>query len=306
MNNNIEDAVQTAQTQLVKTVKNRVFDLLAVGLIIAMLMLHLGVLELRDVTLIGLLNIGLECAPFYLTSVLLSVNFYTKGTFTGKSKTIYTNAIKVYSEKTNSLTGKQLDSLSDFCQHYNDNALRRLQSSILKTVSISYERFNDGDVLEDGTSLPALKALSKDELSALYTEERVAAIVKAKKVKIKGISDNILLGNTENKDTTDLGPTEKQLSTHRTTVVAIRYLFSTLLLALIGIRDVLEWGWIGLLIVAFKLIYILCSSYINYFKGYNDITINLVNHIARKTDILKQFEYWYDNRNSTTDANSNI
>jgi len=41
-------------------------------------------------------------------------------------------------------------------------------------------------------------------------------------------------------------------------------------------------------------LYTLCRSYTKYFNGYNDITNDVANHITRKTDILKQFDDWYD------------
>lgn len=65
-------------------------------------------------------------------------------------------------------------------------------------------------------------------------------------------------------------------------------------MALIGVKNFLEWGWVGLLFTVFKLLYILCSSYMKYFQGYEDICTGLVNHIYRKTDVLKEFDHWYD------------
>lgn len=292
-NQTLEDRVQSAQSKVIKNIKNRMFDIIAVFLIIAMLALHLGVLELRDVTLSGLINIFLECVPFFLTSVLLAINFYTKGTFSGKATNAYTTAITVYSEKIDAISGLRLSMLTDFCQEYNDKALENIQTSILKTVSISFEIFDKGQIIDDKQIAP-LKALSKTELLKLYSKERVRVIIKAKKAKIKGLTDNILLSDNDSKDITDTGYTEKQLSSKKTVKSAVTYLLCTLFLALIGIKDILQWGWIGLLIVVFKLIYILCSSYMNYFTGYNDITIFVVNHIGRKIDILKQFFAWSD------------
>ena len=49
-NHQIEDSVQQAQRKTVDVIKNRMFDFIAVGILIAMLALNLGVLELRDIT----------------------------------------------------------------------------------------------------------------------------------------------------------------------------------------------------------------------------------------------------------------
>jgi hypothetical protein len=63
---------------------------------------------------------------------------------------------------------------------------------------------------------------------------------------------------------------------------------------MMGVKDVLEWGWMGAFLLLFKMLYILCRSYMKYFEGFDDINIRLVNHISRKTDVLKEFDYWYN------------
>ena len=290
----LEQLAQDASNGLKKSFKNRIFDIIGVGLLIAMLALNLGVLELRDVTLSGVIVILLECIPFFLVAVLLSVNYYSKGVISGKSTDAYIDTVETYSDKIEKFTGKHIEVLPEFCDEYNDNALQKLQETILKRASITYDRFNNETYDEDDKVLLPLKVLSKDELSKLYSDERVEIILKAKKVHIKGLTVNMLLGNLNSPDTTDLGRTEKEMTQDRTKQYSITYLFTTLLMSIIGIRDILLWGWSGLLLVAFKLIYILCTSLMNHFKGYDDITVHLVNHIARKTDVLKQFEHWYD------------
>lgn len=295
----IEDFVQNSQTKITTIIKNRMFDFIAAGILIAMLALNLGVLELRDITLQNLLNILIECVPFFLTAVLLAINYYTKGTFAGKSTHSYETAISAYSKSVNSLTGEQIEQLPEFCKYYNTIALKQLQENILKRASIKYEDFNEEKITESGDIILPLKVLSKKELLEKYSKERVKLILKAKRVKVKGLTTNVLLGSTSSADITDLGYTEIEMSKSRTKSSALMYAISTLFMTLIGIKDILQWGWAGLLIVAFKLIYILCSSFMNHFKGYNDITISLVNHIARKTDILKQFDWWYTNKNNT-------
>lgn len=297
---NLEDKFQSTTQSIMTAVKNRMFDIIAAGIVIAMLVLNLGVIELREITFTSLFNILLETIPFFLCSVLLSVNFYTKGSFSGKDTDTFKSVTKQYSDIVTSLSGKDIDLLPLFCQEYNENALMRLQTSMLKRVGISYERFNNTTIDEKThEECPALKILTVSELNKLYSEERVKVIQKAKNVHIKGINDNLLLSSTNTDDITDIGKDEKSLSKENTKFSIVTYTVSTIILSLMGVKDVLLWGWAGLLIIAFKLIYILCSSAMKHFKGYNDITINLKNHIARKTDILKQFNYWKSNKCST-------
>ena len=71
----LEQVAQQTGNKLKNAFKNKIFDIVGIGLLIAMLALHLGVLELRDVTLNGIIVILLECIPFFLVAVLLSINY---------------------------------------------------------------------------------------------------------------------------------------------------------------------------------------------------------------------------------------
>ena len=54
-------------------------------------------------------------------------------------------------------------------------------------------------------------------------------------------------------------------------------------------KNIADWGWGGLVLVLFKVLYTFARSYTSYFQGYNDMTIDLTNHLARKTDVLKMY-----------------
>lgn len=293
MENNKELKVQKGMSLVISTMKNRVYDIIAIGLLIAMLALHLGVIELRNITFLNLVNICLECIPFLLTAVLLSVNFYHKGTFTGKNTTNYINTAKTYSNLVVNLTGHEVEVLPDFCYEYNNEALKKMQTNMLKRAAITYERFNDYTLDNDSNELEPLKVMTEAQLLELYNKERVQIILKAKKLKVKGLNENLLLSNIKSEDCTDVGDDEHDMDVKNTKKSVVSYAVCTIVLSLIGIKDILAWGWAGLLLAIFKLLYILCSSYFKYFKGYNDVTIKLSNHIGRKTDILKQFLYWF-------------
>ena len=71
--------------------------------------------------------------------------------------------------------------------------------------------------------------------------------------------------------------------------MAAKYIVATLIMSLIAVKDIAQWGWAGIVIVIFKVTYLAGASYMSYFKGYDDATISLVAHFTRKTDILKQY-----------------
>lgn len=276
-------------------IKTHAFDVIAVGLVVAVGLLNLGAIELRN---IGeeLIDILLEALPFYFGSVALAMNFYKKGVYAAKSDKTFIGTIKYYSEIVTKLTGRQIDALSTFCFDYNVKALRIKQEAILREVAISFERFDQPSKDSDGHRLKPLKILSEKELRESHGDSIADAVIKAKNVKIKGLSVNNLLGNHNSDDITDIGKNEQEMLHDRSKEYSIVYLVSIIVMSLMGVKDILQWGWMGAFLMAFKMLYILCRSYMKYFEGFDDINVRLVNHISRKTDILKEFDYWYSCR----------
>lgn len=282
----------TGKDKLLDFVKSKMFDLIAVAVVISMILLTLGVLELREVTLKTAINIILEWIPFYLCAVLLNTNFYKKGVFNGKQKDTFTKIVDTYSDLVNKLTGAQLEYLPDFCIKYNADALRQLQEVALKRLSISYELFNEGN-----DKCKPLKIMTKKQLEQLYDKHIAKQICKVIKMRVKGINPNTLLGSTNSSDPTDLGQDEGELRKKRMIKYATGYIFSIGFMTLIAVKNILEWGWAGLLFAAFKILYVFARSYLRYFEGYEDIVVKVANHISRKTDILKEFVSWEENKN---------
>lgn len=285
----IAEQVTSAKTRTAEFVRSRMFDIIAVVIVISMLALSLGVLELREISWQEIANILLETLPFYFATILLNNNYYMKGTYGGKATKAFKTIVTQYSTKVNHLTGFQIKMLPDFCDKYNAETLKKIQRNILRREAITIEQFDVNYVDREGEHGP-LKAMSKSDLRHLLSEEQAKAVSEAKQVTIKGISSNVLLGSSTTIDGTDLGPNEREMAMRRKSLSAITSFAAIFVLMLIGIKDVASWGWVGVVLVIFKLLYIVARSYMKYFEGYQDITINLANHISRKTDIIKEFE----------------
>lgn len=283
------DKLLETKNKGIEFVRNNAFDLISVGIIIAMTALSLGAMELRDITVMQLADIILECIPFYLAATLLSANYYTKGTYAAKNKEVYTNSIKYYSEQVSKLTGKHMNYLPDFCSQYNKQTLQDMQKELLNSVAITWQRYDEG-TNED----KPLKVLSKSQLKELLGKECGKVVHKCKKMKIKGIYPNVLLSNLNKEDRTNLGFTEQQLAKKRLSSYAIGYIGSIFFMSLIGMKDVMQWGWMGIFLTLFKILYITCRAITKYYNGYEDISTHVVNYNYRKSDIIKEFYYWYD------------
>ena len=89
---------------LTNKIKMYAFDVIAIGLVVAVGLLNLGAIEMRNLGK-EIINILLEAIPFYLGSVALALNFYKKGIYAGKAENKFIEAIKHYSTEVNTLTG---------------------------------------------------------------------------------------------------------------------------------------------------------------------------------------------------------
>lgn len=288
------DSFTSLKNKATNLAKSNIYDILALAMITAMFFVGLGALDIIDFTLHSFLEFVINFIPFYLATVLLNQNYYTKGTYKGKESEVYVQAIKAYSEQTDKLDGNMQAKLPDFVDWYNNDALKRLQISILKRASISYERFTEVTKDKDGNDLKPLMIYDRKELMEQYNKYVAYIIWRAQHASIQQISVNILMSNVQSIDPTDLGKNEKQLRRRRLALTDVLSFVSVIALSLIGLKDMVEWGWMSAFITLFKMVYITAKSYQMYFKAYGDITVDVVNHIARKTDIIKQFLSWYD------------
>lgn len=288
---NTAEKVQQAQRSLKKGIKTKMFDLISVGIIVALICVSLGVIERRVITLSEIGDVIVECIPFFFAFVLLGNNYYMKGSYAGKDTQLFEQTCTAYSDIVSTLSDEEIDSLDEFCEEYNATALKRAQEALLKRAAITYDRFDKGD-----KNNLALKLLTNKTLKAQFGDERAKWIILAKKVHVKGIKTNMLMGTNDTDDITDIGPTEAQLLTSHRRHTVMNYALSTILMTFIGVKDITTWHLFGFALVVFKCVFIFCKAYVEYFSGYNDVTIHLVNHTNRKADILKQHRHWYSNK----------
>lgn len=292
---NIADELHKGQEKVVDVVKTWVFDLLAIGVGLTAFLLSLGALDILKVSLETFAQLFVDFVPYYLAAIILSDNYYMKGVFKGKGTYKYINAMESYSKAAGNLNGHQMQVLPEFCEEYNRKSLIKIQSGMLRKVAIDFDIFDKPYKKADLPCSP-LKVLTKRELRKLYNKDVVKVICKVKKVNVKGINENLLLSSIKSYDDTDIGKNENELAKQNNIKNVIKLFVSMFLLSFITFKDVNSWGWAGAVFVLFKMMWIFTKSYTQYFKGYNNITINLVNHIVRKNDIIKQFNYWYDDK----------
>ena len=298
----LEDKLQEGKFKLQDGIRKHIFDWIAAIILVALIATSLDVFGLIDFRKISVIEFFISWFPYFVAAMLLQTDLYKKGIFVGKATDKFKTVIRSYSELANSLSGKQINGLYEFCDKYNDTARQSMQKQILRKEGLAFDDFDIGatksvddvDVVETPLKIRTKSVLKQQG----FTKRQIQSIYAAKRVKIKGINVNVLLSSNDAVDVTNIGSDEKELQVRQIFTSAIKYLFTTFLLSLIAIKHVENWGWIGLVLIIFKVAYLFAGSYMSYFKGYDNVTIDLITHFTRKMDILKMYL-------TTTSDNSN-
>lgn len=268
------------------------YYLFALAVIVVMVFIQLGVFEFKQET--NFFDILVDTVPIFIASMLLSNIFYQNGVAKGKKNQNYFLAISEFSMLAN-LPGEKLDKLPQFCDEYNALAIKRKQETLLAMAVIPFDKFDNE--YEDGEikHVP-IKVMADKSIIEEFGKERGKRIIKAKKVKLKGVNVVSLTSEQKVSDITDTGYGEGEYAKMFTTSKVLSYAISFVLFSFITAKDIMAWGWAGLGLLLFKITYTLGCSILGQSRGYRDITVNVVAHYNRKTDILKQFHSWYEKK----------
>lgn len=282
---NLEDKLQGVKIGASQGIKKHIFDWVSAIIIVALIAACMDVFSLIDFKTIDLLEFFISWFPYFAAAILLHNNLYKKGVYVAKGTEKFIKTIEAYSDIANSLSGEQIKKLYPFCDKYNEDVKKSMQTQTLRKEGVTFEEFEYGT-----KELPALKTCNRKFLIKKgYNKAQIKAIKTAKNLHVHGINVSILLSSINVKDVTRIGDDEKTLQTKQIISSTLRYASSTLLLSIMAVKDISEWGWMGLILTIFKVMYLFAGSYMSYFKGYDNITMSLVNHFSRKIDILKMY-----------------
>ena len=97
MSNNIENFQNENKTKAKSFVKNKVYDIIGIGLVMALCALILDILQINILTKESILSTIADWIQFYMTSTLLSSNYYDKGIANGKITDKFVGIVSEYS-----------------------------------------------------------------------------------------------------------------------------------------------------------------------------------------------------------------
>ena len=273
-------------------IANWIYPIFAFVVVAVMVIVKLGVFEFNEK--INILDIIVEALPLFVASMLLSNIFYQNGVAKGKRSQNYFLSLTEFSRLAN-MPGEKLDALPQFCDEFNENALKCKKKALLSCAVIPLDKFESEYKEGEKSHLP-IKVMSDKEIYAEFGKERGKYIVKAKRVKVKGINAVTLTSEQKVDDITDTGLGENDYAKIFSTKKAVSYAITFILFAFIVVKDVYTWGWAGIGLLLLKITYTLGGSILGQIQGFKNITVDVVSHINRKSDILKQFHTWFEKK----------
>lgn len=279
-NNNFEEQYLDFANNTKSAVSNYIYYILAFAVVVVMVFLQLGGLEFNKD--IQWYDIIVDAVPIFVATIILDKLFYECGADKGKKTKKYYGAVLEYSNQVN-LGGDQFDKLPDFCREFNEKVKREKQRVLLASASVSLNVFEE-----------RLKVMTNKEIKNEFGKERAKWIIKAKKTKIKGISAVNLTSEQQSQDETDTGYNENTLAHIQSVKKILGYAVSLCVFSAISIKDVAQWGWAGIGLLLFKILFSVGCCILSQIRGFKDLTVTVVSHYNRKTDILKKFHSWYN------------
>ncbi len=230
----------------------------------------------------------------YVASVFIAYNEYKNGVMRGKNTEKYKTALTAYIEKAN-LSGDKKIALPKWCSYYTKEVKEMYQRTTLEDACIPYEHFNADYIDKDGMERPALKTLTKKQIYALLGKEKGKIVCKVKKHKIYELKSRDILDGRRIKSDTKTRESEEELEKRELLSDLITFFFFAIFTSVFVIVSThgLTLATFGMFL--YQCAIILSRGIMSHFRGYSNVTVNLVARMAEQSDYIDMFETWYAN-----------
>lgn len=272
--------------------KKWIFDLVALVIIGASFLLEFGELSPNEFNLWSWIG---DTLVFFFCAMSLSSVYYSKGIYKAEGLDKYIQAVEEYS-KAATISGSARSLLPLFCKEYTETALKDMQDALLSRACISLDEFylprKKGD-----EELPAILTMENKDITAEFGKSRSKWIIKAKRIRVKGLTVDDLMSDQITHDPTRL-PTRKGLKTRFSIQNATMYLFIGVFIAWFGIKLAQDFSIAAFAWFFFRVAMMAGRALTAYLTGYEDISTRWKDTLIKKTDILRQFDAWKENKES--------
>ena len=262
------------------------------GILIALIMFAVIVImttDIRFVTITSLRDLGLEFYLLLFTSYSMYILCADGGTNAGLATEIYKKVVDKFEELKDKLQHVRYDKLSDFCEWYAEEELKKARMQYLIAASISYEIYIERYAVLSRKEVKALEELSSGQKRAIIAANRI------KRIKLTPMMLTTMQGRGVN-SRHSLSITPRIIKRIKVTKKIVTSLFTTAGLTMIAFQVVQEPTWTIFVEVCIKLVTVAIYGFDGRNMGYDNITIDTVNYTNTQCDMLTQALHFIDKK----------
>ncbi len=268
------ESVIFANEKMADGFKKRVFDIVALLLIVALFLVENGELIIKKQSILTF--VGNILVMFMLT-LLFDNNYRIKGKLHGMSTEKYVRASKNLKELSENLSDQNINELSYNLTKFLDNQFVQEQKQVLYAVGISFEDYEK-----------SYKKMTKGEVSKILNKTQSRGVQKAKDIKKQNITVDVLLSEFSFSNGLIIHKSQKRLDLEHNLKSVIIYLLTALLfgyfaIGLIENFSILNLGWFLI-----KCSFLFFRGIKSYFESFIEISTIAVERMESKSLIVKR------------------
>ncbi len=227
-----------------------------------------------------LASLGLDFFLLLFCSYFMYICCGDTGTKAGLAANIYNTTLEQFdSTKKKIIEGQMQSRLFEFCQHYVEEELRSIRTTILSVVGISYADYKE-----------KYMAIGRKQRKALpLTKSQKKAIKRANREDPVKLTPEMIMrhGRTANRRSPlGVNPTEKKRMIFGMKFVQISLI--SVGMSMIALDVIVEPSWAIVASVALKLVTIIYNGFSGYIACYDNIVVYSVNFMNDQIDLMHQ------------------
>ena len=236
--------------------------------------------DIRFVSITSIRDLGLDFFLLIFASYAMYVCCADGGVNAGYGTNIYKDSVKRFGELKNKIEASMLARMEEFCNHYEDDELRRARMQYLSVACIPYDVYINKYANLGGREIGFLTELKGGQKKA---------IKKANKVKRIKLTPRQIMTQGKTIHTRSVLPIAPEMM--RNIVFGKKFVkmsVISLCASLIGFEVIMQPTWAVFASVCFKLAIVAINGFEGHKAGFTNIAVHTVNYVNNQCSLMQQ------------------
>lgn len=260
---------------------------LIMGMFIVLVVVVILTTDLQLTSILDIAAIGLMLFVLAFGSYLMYINSSSAGSKNGLETDLYKKAKERHNELRQKIIDAKLQGkLPEFCSDYVREELKNTRESILTSVGMSYESYEDKWLGEDKKTVSEDDSLSEQEKKIIIAANSVEPIALT--------ADMIFKSDRRSEDRSPLGvnPHKAKLVNYTFKLVQIFAISAVPSVVVLEVSGGFSWAKFASMLL--KLLPMVSNAFLGYEFGFKNIVVDTVNYLNDQSDLMCQFLSKYE------------